>query len=206
MRRPERRHRLYKSRERPNRPPAQTVDKTNGFRQFDESFGQRACAFCQTSPSGYKETNFAIKTRQLGAGTARRGGAGGCLLALRRGRNFLKTAFSLANSRSDLRRACEPLALLLRLRCQKKAANEFSQAKRRGIGPSRTPVPTSSRAFGVQSAAEAPKGASAVLYRSNYTLKRKNTMSPSCITYSLPSLRISPASLTAFIEPYFCRS
>ena len=33
------------------------------------------------------------------------------------------------------------------------------------------------------------------------TLKRKSTMSPSCMTYSFPSLRTSPFSLAAVIEP-----
>ena len=39
-----------------------------------------------------------------------------------------------------------------------------------------------------------------------YTLNRNRTISPSCMTYSLPSLRSTPASRAADIEPYFFRS
>ena len=39
-----------------------------------------------------------------------------------------------------------------------------------------------------------------------YTLNRKRTMSPSFITYSLPSERTRPFSLAADMEPHFFRS
>ena len=39
-----------------------------------------------------------------------------------------------------------------------------------------------------------------------YTLKRKRTTSPSCITYSLPSERTRPFSLAAAMEPLAIRS
>ena len=39
-----------------------------------------------------------------------------------------------------------------------------------------------------------------------YTLNLNNTISPSCITYSLPSERNKPFSFTAFIEPSFIKS
>ena len=44
------------------------------------------------------------------------------------------------------------------------------------------------------------------LYPRNYTLKRNSTMSPSCMTYSLPSLRTSPFSRAAAMVPQAMRS
>ena len=44
------------------------------------------------------------------------------------------------------------------------------------------------------------------LYTFCHTLKRNSTMSPSFITYSLPSERTSPFSLAAFMEPQALRS
>lgn len=38
------------------------------------------------------------------------------------------------------------------------------------------------------------------------TLKRNSTTSPSCITYSLPSMRTLPAALAAAIDPAATRS
>ena len=87
------------------KPPPQTVDKTNEFRQFDESFRQCACAFpflkrrrSGVPPALQGEPEFVLRTKFCR------------LLALRRARNSLTAfLFANANSRSDLRRACEPL-------------------------------------------------------------------------------------------------
>ena len=48
--------------------------------------------------------------------------------------------------------------------------------------------------------------ASRVVGTSAQTLKRNSTTSPSCITYSLPSMRTLPAAFAAFIEPASSRS
>lgn len=44
------------------------------------------------------------------------------------------------------------------------------------------------------------------LFIMSYTLNLNRTISPSCITYSLPSLLTSPFSFAAFIEPHSIRS
>lgn len=45
-----------------------------------------------------------------------------------------------------------------------------------------------------------------LVYIITYTLKRNRTTSPSCITYSLPSERISPFSRAAVMVPHASRS